>query len=444
MIPTVEEICSKEIVTTTIDSSIETSIKRMAQANVRSIMVLDDSSKDFYILTADDAIEFKLQNISLKRKLKDVVLKRVQTIDAKVNLLELINHTEMISEYMIVLSNNKIAGILSQTDIINNIDPKILIERQSIGKLILQYSAITVYENEATVNTIKQMKQKHVDAVIILGSNDNPKGIFTTKDFLNILHKNSDLALPVKSYMTSPLLTVNEEAKISEVLDFIKEKHFKRVVVTNKEGSISGLITQSEILRVINNKWMEMIKERGNELSRLNEKLIERATNLEEKASKDYLTKLFNRRKFNTLIQYEISQLKRNKQRNLSLIIIDLDNFKYINDTYGHDTGDEILIDLARIFKLSCRDSDILCRWGGEEFALALPETTIDNGMLVAQKIRKSVESHIFAKDLQLTCSLGVAQFHSDDTYAEFFKRADEALYCAKNSGKNKVVLESI
>ncbi len=204
MIPTVEEICSKELVTTTIDSSIEESIRKMAQANVRSILVEDDTKKDYYILTADDAIEFKLQNISLKRKLNDVVLKRVHTIDAKVNLLELINHTEMISEYMIVVLENKTIGILSQTDIINNIDPKILIERQTIGKLILQYSAITVYENEATVNTIKQMKQKHVDAVIVLGEKDQPTGIFTTKDFLNILHQNSDLSLPIKTFMSSP------------------------------------------------------------------------------------------------------------------------------------------------------------------------------------------------------------------------------------------------
>ncbi len=215
-------------------------------------------------------------------------------------------------------------------------------------------------------------------------------------------------------------------------------------MVTNKDGVISGLITQSEILRVINNKWMEMIKERGNELSKLNEKLIEKATTLEEKASKDYLTTLFNRRKFNTLIQYEISQIKRNKHRNLSILIIDLDNFKFINDTYGHDIGDDILVEFSKILKLSCRESDIVCRWGGEEFALALPETTLDNGMVVAEKIRQSIESHIFPHELKLTCSLGLAQFHSNDTYTDFFKRADEALYCAKNSGKNRVEIERI
>lgn len=319
--------------------------------------------------------------------------------------MELINHTDIISEYMAVLLENEVIGILSQTDIINNIDPKILIERQSIGKLILQYSAITVYEDEATVNTIRQMKQKHVDSIIVLGYDEKPKGIFTTKDFLHILHQNSNIILPIKTYMTSPLITIDEDAKISEVLEFIKEKHFKRVVVTDKEGSISGLITQSEILRVINNKWMEMIKERGNELSRLNEKLVEKATHLEEKASKDFLTKLFNRRKFNTLIQYEISQIKRNKNRNLSIIILDIDNFKFVNDTYGHDVGDDILIELSKILQCSCRESDILCRWGGEEFALALPETTIDNSLIVAEKIRTSIENHTFPNELRVTCS---------------------------------------
>lgn len=445
MTPTAAEICTKEIVTTSITSTIETAVQKMTQSNVRSVIILNENCQDYYILTAEDAIEYKLQNLSLQTKLEDVVLKRVATVDAKVNIFELLNYPDTSSDYLVVIHENRLVGILSQTDIINNIDPKILIQKQSIGNLILQYSAHTVFENESTVTAIKLMKIKHIDAVIVIDGEHQPLGIFTTKDFLNIIKLDSDLNKPIKEYMSSPLLSVDEDTKINKVLKFIKEKHFKRVVVTDAQGHISGLITQNEILRVMNNKWIELIKEKGHALSKLNEKLLQKATSLEEKASHDYLTKLYNRRKFNSLIAYEFSQIKRYKDRNLCILILDLDGFKYFNDTYGHDVGDEILAETANIIRLSCRNSDIICRWGGEEFAIALSETAIDQGMIVAEKIRVSIEQHQFThNNLHITCSLGISQYRSSDNYTTLFKRADEALYRSKNCGKNKVTIEDI
>jgi len=444
MIPTAGDICSKEIITTTIDSTIELAVKKMTTANVRSILIEETHLNKHYLLTVDDAIEFKLQNISLDTNLNKLSLKEIDTIDAKVNILEIVREHENISEYMLVLQESKVLGILSQTDIINNTDPKILIEKQTIGNLILQYSAVTMEQNESTKETVKLMKYKKVDSIIVVNNKKEPVGIFTTKDFLNILHNNSDLEVAVKEYMSSPLLTIDENAKISEVLDFIKAKHFKRVVVTNTNGKIAGMITQSELLRVINNKWMKILQSRGEELSKMNEKLIEKTINLEESASKDYLTNLFNRRKFNTIINYEISQIKRYSNRNLSIIVLDIDEFKALNDSYGHDFGDKVLIDIAKILQISCRESDVICRWGGEEFTIGLPDTTIEKAFIVAEKIRISIENFLFPNDLTITCSIGLAQFHSTDNYASLFKRADEALYVAKNTGKNKVVMEQI
>jgi len=444
MMPTVEEVCVRDIVMIDINSSIEAAIKKMAIANVRTILILKENCDDYYLLTTNDAIEFKIQGISLKTKLKDTILQRVQKVYHNVNVLEIINDYDKYDQYMVVINENRIVGILSQTDIINNIDPQILMQRQTIGNIILQYSSINIYENEAAINAIKLMKQKHVDSVIIIDNENIPKGIFTTKDFLNIIDNDVDLSKPIKKYMSSPLLSVPDTTKIYEALKFIKEKHFKRIVITNEKGKIAGVITQSELLRIVNNKWMEILKEKGNELSKINKKLMEKAESLEKKASTDFLTELYNRRKFDNLIEYELKQTTRYNHRDFCIVLADIDEFKYINDTYGHNIGDIILQDIARIIKVSLRSSDIACRWGGEEFALALSETNIEQAIIVAEKLRSSIESYQFTNDLRLTCSFGISQFHPNDDYLNMFKRADEALYKAKHSGKNKVAIEQI
>ncbi|MCD4757485.1 MAG: diguanylate cyclase [Arcobacteraceae bacterium] len=444
MLPTVEEICTKDIVTIGINRTLEEAVKVMTKRNVRSILVVSNSSQEYFILTVNDTISYRINNIPLKAKLCDLPLKEAKQIDAKINILEIINQENEVYEYMVVVFENKLIGIISQTDIINNIDPQILMQKQSVGNLILQYTAMTIYQDESALNAIKIMETKHIDSLLVVDDTQNPIGIFTTKDFLTIISNNSNLKLPIKEYMSTPLETVPTNITIADAIRFIQKKHFKRIVITDTKGKVSGVITQTELLRLLNNKWIEIIRQRGTELSIINKKLIERTASLEEKASTDFLTKLYNRRKFDSLIEYEIKQIQRYNDKDLSLILLDIDGFKYINDSYGHDVGDIILKDIAKIIKLSIRESDVSCRWGGEEFAICLSHTDINDSLLVAQKIRQTIESFTFTQELKITCSFGVSQLHSADTYIELFKRADEALYKAKNNGKNRVEIEHI
>ena len=444
MMPTVSDICTKNVIKIEITATISDAMALMRKENVRSILIAGSQCKGFFILTTNDAIEFKINNLPLDTPLSQVTLHEVHQIDANVNVLEVINQDEITNEYLIVLSKGEVIGILSQTDIINNIDPQVLIQKQSIANIILQYSVQTIYQNEATINAIKIMKDKDVDSVIIINETNKPVGIFTTKDFLNIMYDNKNLNLPIREFMSTPLQTLPSTSKIYKALDFIKVRHFKRIIVTDEKDEIAGVITQAELLRLINNKWMELIKDRGEELSRINERLMQKASMLEEKASTDFLTKLYNRRKFDSLIEYEIEQIKRYKRGDLCIVVLDIDNFKSVNDTHGHDVGDVILQEIAEIITISSRNSDVTCRWGGEEFALSLSHTNIENSLVVAQKIRSTIELHTFTNDLRITCSFGVAQFRTTDTYHSLFKRADKALYEAKNTGKNKVVVERL
>ncbi|HFU75717.1 MAG TPA: GGDEF domain-containing protein, partial [Arcobacter sp.] len=144
----------------------------------------------------------------------------------------------------------------------------------------------------------------------------------------------------------------------------------------------------------------------------------------------------------------QIFNLCKRLKEEISVIIMDIDNFKSINDTYGHNIGDDVIIDIANKLVQNQRKSDVACRFGGEEFVLLLPNTKKESALVIAEKIRKNVESsiiHLTNNSLQYTISIGISNVHfKDETNIEkALKRADEALYIAKNNGKNQVQVSS-
>jgi len=153
----------------------------------------------------------------------------------------------------------------------------------------------------------------------------------------------------------------------------------------------------------------------------------------------DELTKAYNRRFFDEILDALVETYK-NKTAPFSLIIFDIDDFKKINDTYGHDAGDLILKRISELVKANIRQEDIFCRIGGEEFVIILKQIDIFGAYVVSEKLRKIVETTNFTykdKTIKTTISLGVAEFGKNDTKETLFKKADRALYVSKTSGKN-------
>lgn len=160
---------------------------------------------------------------------------------------------------------------------------------------------------------------------------------------------------------------------------------------------------------------------------------------IERIASTDKLTGIYNRHKFEEVFALE-SERSRRFSAPLSIILIDIDHFKRVNDHYGHDIGDEVLKRLAEIVQDSIRKIDIFARWGGEEFLILCPGTDREQARQLAEKLRSTVEAvSDFPKIRNITISLGVSTFATEDTFSELFKRADESLYYAKEKGRNRV-----
>jgi len=172
------------------------------------------------------------------------------------------------------------------------------------------------------------------------------------------------------------------------------------------------------------------------------QRAIERYFLLSSSSEKDYyaqlaiqdgLTGLFNRRYFKELMSLEFSRLKRHAI-SLSLLMIDIDNFKIYNDTKGHPAGDELLKKAAEVFKSSIRDTDIMCRYGGEEFVAMLPQTDKKSAQVIAERLRMQTSLYLDA-----TVSIGLATFPDDAKDSQMLlDKADKALYKAKQTGKNK------
>lgn len=157
-------------------------------------------------------------------------------------------------------------------------------------------------------------------------------------------------------------------------------------------------------------------------------------------ARTDGLTGIHNRESLNNLLEIELYRSKRYKSP-LAVILFDIDHFKKINDTFGHQRGDAVLKTMVNLVQSNLRSTDIFGRWGGEEFLIAAPGISSEQGLKLAEKIRRLVQDHDFPEVHQVTASFGVTAYRPDDSVDTLLRRADLALYKAKGGGRNRVVL---
>jgi diguanylate cyclase len=160
-------------------------------------------------------------------------------------------------------------------------------------------------------------------------------------------------------------------------------------------------------------------------------------------AMTDALTGIANRHAYNKRISYEIERYQHDKKV-LTFLLFDIDEFKSVNDNFGHEAGDKVIRETANIINNNIRKKDFIARYGGEEFVLLLPDTDINAAEKIANKLREMVECHksyFNGEQVNITVSVGLAEIKINDTKKELLERADMALYKAKNTGRNKCIV---
>ena len=184
--------------------------------------------------------------------------------------------------------------------------------------------------------------------------------------------------------------------------------------------------------------WNRKLSRLNREIESANQKLQEKTRELEHISITDSLTGIHNRRYAEKTFELELRRSIRH-HHDLCVMLIDIDFFKAINDTYGHLTGDDVLITVSHLLKTNIRRTDILGRWGGEEFIIVCPEINIENGVRMAEGLCRRIASTPFGEAGTQTASFGVTAFKEVDNLETMILRADKALYQAKFNGRNRV-----
>lgn len=273
----------------------------------------------------------------------------------------------------------------------------------------------------ATLQETAQKLIKHgIGALIVTDENSLLLGIVSERDLLHIIADFDPTLIdrPVSDVMTRSVITCGPDDEIADILRLMNSNAIRHMPVL-EQGRIVNMVSIRELT-----KAYDM---------------------LQKEADTDPLTELANRRPFLKALDAEFSRAKRFKHP-LAVAMIDIDHFKSVNDTYGHDAGDTVLRAMSAILATEFRTIDFIGRLGGEEFAVVFPETNLAGAKISCDRLLATIEAAIIPVDdihIKITVSIGLAKASADTLDGkDILKRADELLYDAKNSGRNRVVVE--
>lgn len=251
---------------------------------------------------------------------------------------------------------------------------------------------------------------------------------FDDKELSSDFKKNIQIAI---KRGVSGATTRDRQCRLKHPDGHIVYLQFSFFTIKMDHGYRLGIVTRDNTETVV---YQKKIAEQNKELS-IAYKQMEKLSRI------DPLTQISNRRDIEIRLEYEKKRVAR-QSLPFSLAIGDIDNFKSVNDTYGHDTGDYVLQEIAKLVELAIREQDIFGRWGGEEFILVYPDTPLDGGIVICERLRKKIEDHRFyfkGVELKITLTIGVSEY-SGGELKDTIKMADLALYEGKGNGKNRVV----
>ncbi len=309
---------------------------------------------------------------------------------------------------------------------------------------VVGYVVIRTIVNKIVVAPLVALYNKVKGFEDIINNSFNEIYIFSKDDFFFIFANKSAISnsgysmkefLSMKPYELKPEYTKEAfEKLVAPLLNGEKQTEIFETSHRRKNGTYYDVHINLQLMDV---DGVERFVAIVNDITAHN-KIRQEKEHYYYLSNHDHLTKQYNRQMFDKLFYQELQRSRRYKH-DLSFILLDIDHFKQVNDTYGHQAGDIVLITLAEHVQSFLRNSDVFARWGGEEFVIFMPHTDLETAMQKAENIRSSIEKLQINPVGSVTCSFGVTQLRDYDDAKKVFAQVDEALYKAKNNGRNRV-----
>jgi len=436
--PSLKMIATTDVISVDIHATIQDALKKMHEHNHRSVVVKNGSLH--HLITSKDIIALRLQGVDMSTSLSQIQMRILPLLDKESNVINALNLTRDMDQHICVCNENgTLFGLVTNSDIVASVDPQVILDTLEIGTIFDKRFGFKSVEPDVTMDHVLELMKDAPTDCVIVQKEKQAVGIITSKDVLKFIDDEMCHTVQAGMVMSAPIEVLPMSASISEGLDFIKQRHYKRIVVVDSNNEIVGIVTQQDLISRTYLKWSQLVNEHFEQFQELTEILQQKNEHLASLAMRDALTGISNRHMFAELYEKELAMLKRYNGK-ISLVMMDLDYFKSVNDTYGHNIGDAVLKEFAHIVQQNIREADIFARWGGEEFILLLRETMCDQAYIVCEKIRQKVEEHVFSEVGRVTCSIGMTEIDANDTLNQAVERADEALYEAKRLGRNQTI----
>jgi diguanylate cyclase (GGDEF)-like protein len=436
--PTLGLIATTDVITVDIHHTVQDALDKMHEHNHRSIVVINKMVH--YIISTQDIIRLKMEETSFSTPLSQVALRPLPMIEKESNIINALNLTSDVDEYICVCNEDGgLYGLVTNSDIIASVDPQVILDSLQLSTIFEKKYGYKTFPPEALMGEVLEYMKDSMNDCVILQEEGEAVGILTSKDVLKFIGEEISDTIRVSERMSSPVETLSDKASINEGLEYLRNRPFKRIVVVDDEGHVAGIVTQQDLISRTYLKWSQLMRDHFKQFEEINRLLQQKNHHLAQLATKDSLTGIHNRHMFTELFSKELSQLKRQATK-LSLMMIDLDHFKQVNDTYGHNIGDMVLKQFSALVIASVREADLFARWGGEEFVLLLRNAGCDEAYGVSEKIHSLLKIELFEGVGRVTCSIGITEILSDDTLSCAIGRADNAMYAAKEEGRNCTV----
>ncbi|MDZ4202605.1 MAG: GGDEF domain-containing protein [Gallionella sp.] len=440
--PNIGSIARKNILRCDPGISVKDAAILMDKEKVSSV-VLERAGKR-HIFTVEDLLGFIHAGGDYDTPLSALPIKHLECIPDKEKLLVVLEHLETTgaSHLGVADAGNELIGIVTRTDILSSIDPAILLERKKIGDMILRTEPV-MFTADWVLEDVMHHFRRAEDAIIVV-EEGKPVGIVTTKDVFGIISSGKAANKPLAAYMATPVITSPRSSSINEAMLQLKQHRIKRAIVVDETGQLVGVISQTELISYAYGAWINILKNHSSELHELVDMLEEKARSLEHLSVTDVLTGMGNRRLLQIRMEEERERIQRYDALPFSLVILDIDFFKKINDTHGHLVGDAVLKLLGSEITGAIRKVDTAVRWGGEEFAILLSNTPLAAAVGFCDRLRAAIERKVLLNGIRMTVSLGVAEYDPEEDESSLLERADRALYNAKRKGRNRVEIEQV